>query len=83
MIRNVRHLIPTNKKFNKKFRYDNIISTSTKLSESVAPPQTANSTKPVTSSTTVNPSKPIAPNGTKVARSGRVLKKPKNYIEQC
>ena len=83
MIRNRRHLIPTNKKLTKKFNYDNIIPTTTKLLESVATLQTANSSKPVTSSTTINPSKPIVPNRTKVNRSGCVSKKPNRYIEQC
>ena len=82
MIRNRRHLIPTNEKFTEKFSYDNIIPTTTRSPESVAPPQTVNSPKRITSSTTINPSKPIAPNGTKVTRSGRVLKKPNRYIEQ-
>ena len=67
MIKNHRHLILTNEKFIKKFSYDNI-PTTTKLSESVAPPQTAILPKHVTSLTTINTSKPIAPNGTKVIR---------------
>ena len=83
MIRNRRHLIPTNKKFTEKFSYSNIIPPTTKLPERVASPQTANSPKAVTSSTTINPSKTIAPNGTKVTRSGRVSKQPNRYIEQC
>ena len=77
MIRNCRHLIPTNEKFTDKFSYDDIIPTNTKLPESVAPPQTANSPKPLTPSTTVNPPKPIGPNRTKITRSGRVSKKTK------
>ena len=83
MIRNRRHLIPTNEKFTEKFSYDNIIPPTTKSPESIAPLQTANSPKPVTSSTTINPSKPIAPNETKVTRSGRVSKKRNRYIQQC
>ena len=82
MIRNRRHLILTNEKFNEKFSYDNIIQTTTKLPQSVAPPQTVNSSKPVTSSTTINPWKPVAPNGIKVTRSRRVSKKPNKYIEE-
>ena len=74
MIRNCRHLIPTNEKFTEQFSYDNIIPPTTKSPESIAPPQTANSLKPVTSSTTINPSKSITPNQTKVIRSGRVSK---------
>ena len=66
MIRNRRHLIPTNEKFTEKFSYDNIIPPTTKSLESIAPPQTTNSPKPVTSSTTINPSKLIAPNEAKV-----------------
>ena len=42
MIRNRRHLIPTKEKFTEKFSYDNIIPTTAKLLESVAPWQTAN-----------------------------------------
>ena len=83
MIRNRRHLTQTNEKFTEKFSYYNIILTTTKLPENVAPPQTANSPKPVTSLTTINPSKPIAPNGTKVTQSAFVLKKPNKYVEQC
>ena len=83
MIRNRRHLIPTNEKFIEKFSYDNIIPPTTKSPESIVPPQTANSPKLVTSSTTITLSKPIALNETKVTRSGRVSKKPNKYIEQC
>ena len=46
MIRSRRHLIPTNEKLTEKFSYDEIIPNTTKLPESVAPPQTANSPKP-------------------------------------
>ena len=50
MIRNHTHLIPTNEKFTEKFtekfNYDNIIPTTTKLPESVAPLQTVNLPKP-------------------------------------
>ena len=77
MIRNRRHLILTNGKFTEKFSYGNIIPTTTKLLESVTPPQTANLPKRVTASTFINPSKSIVPNRTKVTRSERVLKKPK------
>ena len=66
-----------------KFSYDNITPATAKLPESVAPLQTASSPKSVTSSTAINPSKPIAPNGSKVTESGRVSKKPNRYIEQC
>ena len=66
-----------------KFSYDNIILPTTKLPESIVPPQTANFPKPVTSSTTINPSKPTAPNKTKVTQSGHVSKKTNRYIEQC
>ena len=83
IIRNYRHLIPTNEKFTNKFTYDNIIQTATKLPESVAQPQTANLPKPVTSSTNINPSKPIAPNGTKVTQLGCFSKKSNRYIGQC
>ena len=77
MIRNHRHLILTNGKFTKKFSYDNIVPTTTKLLESVTPLQSANLPKRVTASTFINSSKSIVPNSTKVTRSGRVLKKPK------
>ena len=83
MIRNCRHLILTNQKFNEKFSYDNMTPPNTKSPESIAPLQTANSPKPVTSLTTINPSKPITPNKTKVTQSGCVSKKPNRYIEQC
>ena len=46
MIRNRKHLIPTNKKFMEKFSYDNIIPSTTKLSENIVPPQTGKSRKP-------------------------------------
>ena len=52
MIRNRRHLIPTNEKFTEKFSHENIIPPTNKLEERVAPPQNANSRKSVTSSTT-------------------------------
>ena len=68
MIRNRRHLIPTNGKFTEKFSYDSIIPPTIKSPESIAPLQTAKSPRPVTSSTTINPSKPIAPNEAKVTR---------------
>ena len=77
MIRNHRHLILTNGKFTEKFSYDNIVPTTTKLLESVTPLQSANLPKRVTASTFINSSKSIVPNSTKVTRSGRVLKKPK------
>ena len=83
IIRSRRHLISTNEKFMEKFSYDNIILPTTKLPESIVPPQTANFPKPVTSSTTINPSKPTAPNKTKVTQSGHVSKKTNRYIEQC
>ena len=83
MVKNRKHLIPTNKKFTEKFSYSNIIPPTTKLPESIAPAQTANSPKPVTSSTTVNPSKSMVPNENKITRSGRVSKKPNRYIEEC
>ena len=75
--------MPTNEKFTEKVSYDNIIPTTTKLPKSVKLPQTSNSLKPIASSTTINPSKPIAPNGTKVTRLESVLKKPNRYTEQC
>ena len=78
MIRNRGHLIPTNKKFTKKFSY-NIIPPTTKAPESITPLQTANLPKPITSSRTINPSKPIAPNETKVTQSGRVKKTKQVY----
>ena len=77
MIRNGRHFISTNEKITEKFSYDSIIPSTTKLPESVAPRQTVNSPKPATSSTTINPSKPIVPNGTKITQSGRVSKSTK------
>ena len=79
MIRNRRHLIPTNEKFTEKFSYNNIIPPATKSPESIAPPQTANPLKPVTSLTTINPSKPMAPNETKVTRSGCFKKNKQVY----
>ena len=57
---------PTNKKFTKKFSYDNIIPATTKSQESITPLQTANLPKPVTSLTTINQSKPVTPNEAKV-----------------
>ena len=78
MIRNRRHLITTNKKFTEKFSYSNIIPPIIKSTKSIAPPL-----KLVTSSTTINPLKTIGRSETKVTRSGRVLKKPNKYIEQC
>ena len=66
MIRNHRHFILTNEKFTDKFSYNNIIPPTTKSPESIAPLQTANSPKPVTPSTTINPLKHIALNETKV-----------------
>ena len=83
MIRKRRQLVPTNEIFTEKLSYDNIIPHTTKSPESIAPLQTANSPKPLTSSTIINPLKPIAPNETKVTRPGRVSKKPNRYIEQC
>ena len=78
MIRNRRHLVTTNEKFTEKFSYSNIIPPTTKSTKSMAPPL-----KLVTSSTTINPLKTIGRSETKVTRSGRVLKKPNKYIEQC
>ena len=66
MIRNHRHFILTSEKFTDKFSYNNIIPPTTKSPESIAPLQTANSPKPVTPSTTINPLKHIALNETKV-----------------
>ena len=85
IIRNCRYLIPTNEKFTEKFSCDNIIPTTTKLPESLAQPQTANLPKSVTSSTNINPLKPIKPNGTRVIRSG-IFEKQNNYtasVEIC
>ena len=48
---------PTYVDQNKKFSYDNIIPPTTKSLESITPSQTANSPKPITSSTTINPLK--------------------------
>ena len=45
-------------------------------------PLTANSPKPIASPTTINISKPISPNKTKVTRSARVSQKPNKYIGQ-
>ena len=83
MIRNRRHLIPTYENFPEKFNYGNYMPISTKLQEKVALPQAANLTKPVTSSTTINPSKPIVPNGTKLTQPGRALTSISNSIETC
>ena len=68
MLRNRRNLITTNENFTEKFSYGNIIPTTAKLPESAATLQTANSPKPVTSLLTINPLKPMAPNGTEVTR---------------
>ena len=83
VIRNRRHLIPTDEKITHKFIYSNFISTTANLPESVAPLQTTNSLKPVTSLVTINSSKSVAPSGTKITRSGLVLKKLSRCIEQC
>ena len=83
IIKNHRHLIPTNEKFTQKFTYNNIIPITTRLPEGKTPQQTENLPKPVASLTTINSSKSIAPNRTKITRSGCVLKKTNRYIEQC
>ena len=90
MIRNHRHFILTNEKFTDKFSYNNIIPPTTKSPESIAPLQTANSPKPVTPSTTINPLKHIALNETKVTWSGHASKKTKQvywtvltYVDWC
>ena len=74
MVRNRKHLITTNEKSIEKFSYSNIIPTTTKPTKRMAPPQTTNLLKLVTSSTTINPLKTIGHNET---RLGRVLKKNK------
>ena len=58
-IRNHKHLITTNEKSIEKFSYSSIIPTTTKPTKRMAPPQTTNLLKLVTSSTTVNPLKTI------------------------
>ena len=83
VIRNRRHLIPTNDKLTQKFSSDNFIVTTTKLPESVSPLQTTSSPKPVTSLATIDSLKPVSPNGTKITRFGLVLKKLSRYIEYC
>ena len=82
IIRNRWHLMPTDEKFTDKSCYDNIIPPTTKLPESVAPPQTAKSPEPIISLTTINLSKLIAPNGAKLNLSGRVSKKKEKKKKQ-
>ena len=65
IIRNHRHLTLTDEKFTQKFSNGNIRPASTKLPEGVAPLQTRNLSKPVTSLTTINHLRPITPNLTK------------------
>ena len=69
IIRNRRHLILTDEKFTQKFSNGNIRAASTELPGGVAPLQTTNLSKPVTSLTTINHLKPITPNLTKTTRS--------------
>ena len=83
IIRNHRHLILTDEKFTQKFSNDNIRPASTKLPEGVAPLQTTNLSKHVTSLTTINHLRPITPNLTKETPSWHASKKPNWYIEQC
>ena len=83
IIRNHRHLILTDEKFTQKFSNGNIRPASTELPEGVAPLQTTNLSKPVTSLTTINHLRPITPNLTKEIPSWHASKKPNWYIEQC
>ena len=69
IIRNRRHLILTDEKFTQKFSNGNIIPAFTELSEGVAPLQFTSLSKPVTSLTTINHLKSIAPNVTKITQS--------------
>ena len=70
IIRNRRHLIPTNERFIVKHGYDNIIG-----------PSETTSQKTVVQARTDIPSNITAPPIKR--KSGRIIRKPKRYLEEC
>ena len=70
IIRNRRHLIPANEKFSVKHDYDNIIEPS----ETTSPKTFVQTKTDIPSNLTTPPVR---------TKSGRIIKKPRRYLEEC